>query len=356
MMPNTFVRNCWYVAAWSHEITDGILSRTILGEPLCFFRGTGSEVVALEDRCAHRSAPLSMGRLEGGSIRCMYHGVRFAANGQCDDIPGQDRIPPSMCVRTYPVVERNQWVWIWMGEADKARPEQIPDTWSLNSAQWPYKPGYYHYDAPHVLICDNLLDFSHIAYVHPTTLGGTENIALSKPVVKPSENGVRVERWLLNEVPAPFHSNVANFAGRVDRWHFYDFVVPGILIMHSGVQATGTGAPEGRYRDALEFRSCQAVTPETAETTHYFFAVPRNFAIDDDRITETIFTDVVAAFAEDRVIIEAQARRLTDFPSAPMTAIVADAGLIQFRRLLSARLQEESKPPEPGACSPQRLA
>lgn len=343
-MLNMFIRNCWYVAAWSHEIGDGIFSRTLLGEPVCFFRDQSGKVVALLDRCAHRSAPLSMGRLENGAVRCLYHGVKFAASGACIEIPGQERIPTSMCVRHFPVVERNQWVWIWMGDPAAARTEDIPNTWSLDHPQWTYKPGYYHYSAPHMLICDNLLDFSHIGYVHPTTLGGTESIALSKPVVKPCDQGVRVERWLLDEVPAPFHTKVADFSGRVDRWHFYDFLIPGILIMHSGVQATGTGAPEGRYINAFEFRSCQAVTPETTATAHYFYAVPRNFAQHDNAMTETIFADVVAAFEEDRVMIEAQAKRLAAQPDASMVAIIADAGVMQFRRLLATRLQTEQQP------------
>ncbi|MGB3067271.1 MAG: aromatic ring-hydroxylating dioxygenase subunit alpha [Ottowia sp.] len=342
-MLNMFVENCWYVAAWSHEVGEKPFSRTILGEPICFFRGGAGEVVALLDRCPHRAAPLSMGRIENGQLRCMYHGVKFGADGRCVEIPGQDRIPPSMCARSYRVVERNRWIWIWMGAPESADASTIPDTWSLDSPEWAYKPGYYHYDAPHLLICDNLLDFSHIGYVHPTTLGGTENIAKSKPVVKPQADGVRVERWLLDEVPAPFHARVASFAGRVDRWHFYDFKVPGILIMHSGVQATGTGAPDGRYQDALEFRSCQAVTPETTGSSHYFYAVPRNFAIADEEITNKIFDDIVAAFEEDRVMIEAQARRLGEGKPVTMVAIGADAGLTQFRRLLSARLQAEKE-------------
>lgn len=341
-MLNMFIKNCWYVAAWSHEVGDKPMGRTILGEPICFFRDAAGEVVALADRCAHRAAPLSLGRVENGQLRCMYHGVKFGADGQCVEIPGQDRVPSSMCVRSYRVVERNRWIWIWMGAAQEAIDDAIPDTWSLGSSEWVYKPGYYHYDAPHLLICDNLLDFSHIGYVHPTTLGGTENIAKSKPVVKPQADGVRVERWLLDEVPAPFHARVASFTGRVDRWHFYDFLAPGVLIMHSGVQATGTGAPEGRYQDALEFRSCQAVTPETTTSSHYFYAVPRNFAIDDQEITDRIFSDIVAAFDEDRVIIEAQARRIADSEPVAMVAIGADVGLTQFRRLLASRLQAEA--------------
>jgi vanillate O-demethylase monooxygenase subunit len=341
-MLNMFARDCWYVAGWSHEVGDKLFSRTLLGEPVCMYRDTQGEVVALVDRCAHRGAPLSKGRLEGDSVRCMYHGVKFDRGGQCVEVPGQERVPPKLCVRSFPVVERNNWIWIWMGDPQKAHPQQIPDTWSLAHKAWPYKPGYYHYDAPHMLICDNLLDFSHIGYVHPTTLGGTENIAASRPKVSRTATGVRVERWLINEVPAPFHTNAAKIQGMVDRWHFYDFIVPGILVMHSGVQATGTGAPEGKIDDALEFRSCQAVTPETTTTSHYFYAVPRNFSIDDAAITETIYQDVVDAFEEDRVMIEAQARNLELTSGWSLNPIGADAALSQFRWLMGKKLEAEA--------------
>ncbi len=343
-MNHLFIKNCWYVAAWSHEVGDALLARTLLGEPLCIFRDGQGQVAALADRCAHRGAPLSMGKKEADGLRCMYHGVKFDVSGQCIEIPGQARLPPAMCVRAYPVVERNAWIWVWMGDPMLADPAAIPDCWSLGHSQWPYKPGYYHYQAPHMLICDNLLDFSHLAYLHPTTLGGTENIASEAPKVIPGEDGVRVERWLIGDVPAPFHANVAKFEGLVDRWHFYDFLVPGVLVMHSGVQATGTGAPDGNYAGALEFRSCQAVTPETTTSSHYFYAVPRNFAVGDAQVTERIYQDVVTAFEEDRLMIEAQSRRLLQPLERPFTHIVADAALTQFRRLMQRRLDAESKP------------
>lgn len=340
---NMFVRNCWYVAAWSHEVAAGRpFARTLLGEPVCFYRTSEGKVVALADRCAHRGAPLSLGRVEGDSLRCMYHGMRFDDSGRCIEMPGQEGVPARAGAAAYPVLERDNWIWIWMGEDAQADAASVPSTWSLGTPGWPYKPGYYHYDAPHMLICDNLLDFSHIGYVHPTTLGGTENIAHNRPKVIRGDSKVRVERWLLNEVPAPFHTRVARFEGAVDRWHFYDFHLPGVLVMHSGVQATGTGAPEGRYENALEFRSCQAVTPETEASSHYFYAVPRNFAVDDEQITETIFQDIVAAFEEDRVMIEAQARSLQMARDWAMTPAACDNALTMFRSLMGKRLEAEA--------------
>lgn len=342
VMAHMFVRNCWYVAAWSHEVSAALFSRTLLGEPVCMYRSDSGRVFALADRCAHRGAPLSKGRLEGDAVRCMYHGLKFDRDGQCVEVPGQERVPPKLCVRSYPVVERDNWVWIWMGNPALADPAQIADTWPLARPDWPYRPGYCHYAAPHMLICDNLLDFSHIGYVHPSTLGGTESIALNRPKVSRTATGVRVERWLIDEVPAPFHVRVARFAGRVDRWYFYDFHLPGVLVMHSGVQATGTGAPQGSVTNALEFRSCQAITPETTTTTHYFYAVPRNFSTDDPQITETLFRDIGVAFEEDRLMIEAQARNLASSEGWAMAPIAADAALAQFRRVMSTRLDAES--------------
>ena len=344
---NIWVRNCWYVAAWSHEVRLGALfSRQLLGESVCFLRDQAGDVVALRDRCAHRGAPLSKGRLEGDVVRCMYHGMKFDTAGRCVEVPGQDTVPARACVRSFPVVERDQWVWIWMGDAEQADASQIPATWSLNDPAWVHKPGYYHYEAPHMLICDNLLDFSHIGYVHPTTLGGTENMTQNRPKVERGASWVRVERWLTNEVPAPFHTKVAQFSGRVDRWHFYDFHVPGVLIMHSGVQATGTGAPDGNFHQALEFRSCQAVTPETEHSSHYFYAVPRNFAIHDASMTDTLFNDIVTAFEEDRLVIEGQARSLAQSADWEMAPIAADAALAQFRWLMSRRLETDAALPQ----------
>src|SRR5277367_4575203 len=116
-----FLRNTWYVAAWSHEIPDegGMLARTITRIPLILWRKCSGDVVALIDRCCHRAAPLSKGRREGDCVRCMYHGLVFDSTGKCVEIPSQDFIPPAAKVRAYPVVERFKRVWVWMGDADK---------------------------------------------------------------------------------------------------------------------------------------------------------------------------------------------------------------------------------------------
>ena len=102
-----FLKNCWYVAAWDHELIDGAkLARTILEQPVVLYRGESGRVMAMEDRCCHRGAPLSMGRVEGDCIRCMYHGMKFDPSGKCIQIPGQEVIPARLGVRSFPIVQR----------------------------------------------------------------------------------------------------------------------------------------------------------------------------------------------------------------------------------------------------------
>jgi phenylpropionate dioxygenase-like ring-hydroxylating dioxygenase large terminal subunit len=337
-----FLQNAWYVAAWTHEVaSEGIFARTITQIPLILWRDATGRAVALEDRCCHRGAPLSKGRREGERIRCMYHGLLFDASGRCVEIPSQTFIPPAAKVRAFPVVERHRWIWVWMGEPERADESLIPDTHTLDDPAWRGVPGYLHYDANYLLITDNLLDFSHLSYVHETTLGGSAKYAGTRPKVTRSARGVRVERWLIDDEPAPFLKRLRAWPGNVDRWNIYDVVLPGVLLMDSGSAPTGTGAPDGRRIDAAEFFGCQAVTPETETTSHYFFQQSHAFALDDPQVTESLTQSVLAGFQEDKDMILAQQRILDLDPDAPMLALRMDTALASFRSLLERAIAEE---------------
>ena len=337
-----FLRNTWYVAAWSNEITAfGLLPRTIAKTPLVFWRDREGKVVALEDRCCHRAAPLSKGRLENDRLRCMYHGLLFEPSGRCIEIPSQESIPSAAKVRAYPLVERFKWVWVWMGDPEKADVALIPDTHYLDDAGWRGTPGYMHYAANYLLITDNLLDFSHLSYVHERTLGGSAKYAGIRPKITRNGRGVRVERWLVDDEPAPFLRQLKTWPGNVDRWNIYDVVLPGVLLMDSGSAPTGTGAPEGKRVDAAQFFGCQAVTPETENTSHYFFQQSHGFALDDPSVTERLAQSVLAGFEEDRDIILAQQRILDLAPDSPMVAMRMDVALASFRNMLEKAIAEE---------------
>ena len=340
-----FLMNCWYVAAWDHELIDSkLLSRTLLGQRVLLYRGESGEVVALNDRCPHRGALLSHGRLEGDGIRCMYHGIKYDATGKCVQIPGQDLIPPRLRVRRYPIVERGHLVWIWMGDPERADPELIVDFPYLRDPRWKGIPAYLHYDANYLLIVDNLSDFAHLAFVHTHTLGGSEEYAfVTKPVaVERLERGFRVERWHMNSDPPPFHKKVIrNKYDKVDRRNIAMMLVPGIFYMETLFAPAGKGAERGRVEGTKEYRNCQFMTPETERTTHFFWAYLNDFEGDDSTISRSLLDSLIEGFMEDKAIIERQQVTLEEDPDFQMLAIHADAPLAHFRRVLGKLIEAE---------------
>ncbi|RYY82621.1 MAG: aromatic ring-hydroxylating dioxygenase subunit alpha, partial [Comamonadaceae bacterium] len=268
-----WLRNCWYVIAWDHEIhaadAPQLFTRTVLGEPILVMRTADGALVALEDRCCHRLAPLSQGRREGDCVRCGYHGLKFDPSGKCVEAPGIPIIPAKARVRTYPVALKNRWVFVWMGDPALADPALLPDAYSNDHPDWKNRPGYLHYDTPYLLICDNLLDFSHLSYVHANTLGGSTAIAEAPARLEEIPHGIRVTRTVDDVPPSAFWRSFQTFSGNVDRYFIYDFVLPGTLLMQSGGRPAGQAADDPR--GGVELHSCQTLTPETETSTHYFF-------------------------------------------------------------------------------------
>jgi len=344
-----FIRNCWYVAAWDHEIpADGLFHRTVIGEPLLLMRRADGGIVALEDRCCHRQAPLSAGRREGDCVRCGYHGLLFDGQGQCTEIPGLERVPPHVRVRAYPVVVKNRWVFVWMGDVEQADPALLPDNVSNDHPDWIHRPGYLHYDTNYLLICDNLLDFSHLSYVHEKTLGGSTRIAQARPQIEKLPQGIRVTRHVPDVPPPAYYRRMREFTTNLDRWFIYDFLLPGTLLMHSGGRPTGAGSSPGApgdptqpTADSVNLHSCQTLTPETEHSTHYFFQQSCRADQGDAAMAQTIYDSLLVAFNEDRDMITAQARNLAAKPGVPMVPLAMDAALIQFRRLVDERIAAE---------------
>ena len=123
----TYLRNTWYVAAWASELgANQLLARTVLDEPLVFFRDVDGKPVALIDRCPHRFAPLSQGKILGNSVQCPYHGLQFGVDGRCTHNP-HGPIPAAAKLKTYPLLERFGAIWIWMGDATKADESALAD-------------------------------------------------------------------------------------------------------------------------------------------------------------------------------------------------------------------------------------
>jgi phenylpropionate dioxygenase-like ring-hydroxylating dioxygenase large terminal subunit len=346
-----FVRNSWYVAAWSHElIDDTLLARTILNERVLLYRASDDSVVALEDRCSHRGAPLSLGRLEGKCVRCMYHGLLFDPTGACVEVPGQKLIPPIFRLKTYRIVDTGRLVWIWMGDPTLSQQVEIPDFSYLQNADWHGMPDYLHYDANYLLIADNLADFNHIAYVHTNTLGGSERYVVEheQSPLERRADGFKLTKWHMNSDLPPFVRKIEKKLTKVDRWNTVEMKVPAFFYLESGFSPAGNGLREGKREGLIEFRNFQAMTPETEATTHFFWVYMHNQAKDVERISLSLHDSILEGFYEDKRIIETQQKVLERDPTFKLKAIASDAPLAHLRGLIDKRLKEESAEPRPG--------
>ncbi|MGB6538802.1 MAG: aromatic ring-hydroxylating dioxygenase subunit alpha [Xanthobacteraceae bacterium] len=337
-----FLRNYWYVAASNTEVGRKPLARTILGEPVVLFRTEAGAPVAFEDRCAHRHLPLSMGKLVGDVLQCHYHGLRFGTDGRCVSIPGQEHIPDRAKVRTYPVVERYKWLWIWMGDPARADPATITDFHWLDDPNWGAKSAYLYVEANWQLVVDNLLDLTHLAFVHDTTIGNMALAEHAKVQVERAANNVTVTRWTIDQDPPPTFRTVGGLGGKVDRWQIIDFAPPAFLRLDVGATPTGTGAPEGRRVGGFAMRNLNAITPETETTSHYFWGQAHDFDVKNPETTNKIFEQIQIAFYQDVAVFSAQQKNLNIFSNPPQVDINADAGVVAARRILN-RLHDEEQ-------------
>jgi phenylpropionate dioxygenase-like ring-hydroxylating dioxygenase large terminal subunit len=213
-----FVREAWYLAAWSDELETKPLGVVLLGESIVLYRRDDASPVALENRCSHRSLPLSLGCVRGDRIVCGYHGLQFDASGRCLHVPGQPAAPDGAAIRSYPAIEQDNCIWVWMGVPQNADPTKITRFPWMTKKGWRQTKLHARIPANYQLIIDNLLDLSHLSFVHSTTVGSPELAESANVKAEPTENGVLVSRWTLDVPPAPTYAQFGNYDCNVDRW------------------------------------------------------------------------------------------------------------------------------------------
>lgn len=332
-----FIKDTWQVAAFAKEVDRHLLARTLAGENIVLFRTSAGEPVAFYDTCPHRSVPLSMGKLVDDTLQCAYHGLCFDKSGQCVKVPGQDRIPGAANVRAYPLVERYDFIWIWLGDPALADETTVPNFFWMTDPSWAISDGYHHVQAYYQLLNDNLLDLTHETFVHSHTIGNAA-VADSPLTVVVEDGVVRAHRDILNCEPPPFYVKATGFSSRIDRWHTTIYTPPGFCVIENGSMPAGSDKEEARAKGITrERRVLNLVTPETETSSHYFWAIARSYNLDDAELTEYIRTEIVKTFNEDKVLLEAQQERLkgVTYTNFPVT-LRADAGAVQGRRLLDA--------------------
>jgi phenylpropionate dioxygenase-like ring-hydroxylating dioxygenase large terminal subunit len=340
-----FLRNAWYVAAWANELGGTPLGRTLLNEPVVLFRDTDGKVAALEDRCCHRGAALSMGVLAEAGLQCGYHGLTFNGEGRCVLIPGQSKIPDRARIRSYPVVEKNEFVWIWMGEPDQAAPELIVDyPYNEDHVNWPHNHAMMAVQCNYQLLIENLMDLTHLGYVHTKTIGGDPRAHVEAQMkVTRTEYGIKYIRWMLNAEPPPTYKSAIGFKGRIDRWQEFEYYAPSNVLQYVGALDAGTGAYDQGKRDGgFALRVFHAITPETDDTSFYFWTAANGYRRDDPQANADVVAQITFTFDEDKLIIEAQQKRLKGHDPGRQIDIDSDGPRLQMHRHLCKLIEAEN--------------
>lgn len=340
-------KNAWYVAALSREVTRQPVERWFLDEPVVMFRREDGTAVALAGRCPHRQFPMAAGLLKGDELTCGYHGITFDADGRCTRIPVQERVPPAFCLRRFPLVEKWQWMWIWMGDSEKADEALIPDHDELELLDAPNAEGHrsipmFHFEVKgrYQFLHDNLLDLSHLAYLHGTSIG-TEAIATTRDEVTVGKDWVRSIRRIRGAAPTPVEHQTYGDV-RVDSEIDFTFKAPALHVGYDTARIAGA-APDDEAAILRQGIVYHAITPAQRNSCHYFFAnTTKRPAIKDadvewltDMIGGVIHEDIFATEEIERIVGDRE--DLRDLMTEGDTAVVR--GRLMLQRMMKAEME-----------------
>lgn len=336
-----WLRDAWYMGGWADEVGPAGLARRIADKPIFFFRLADGSVAALLDRCPHRFAPLSRGVRDGDRVVCGYHGLAFSAEGKCVYNPFSDRAPAGSDIPSYKVVVKDDIVWLWGGAPERADLTCLPDFSFIPDASYSRTiRGYTLMRANYEYGTDNLLDLSHIEFVHKGTFAGQGVIFAGEHSVKVDGNTLFSNWWMPNISPPSMAQDVFPADTRVDHWLDMRWNAPATMRLNVGV------TPHGADRGAgLEIPQAHILTPADEDTTHYFWSSTRFHELDSPDTDEMLRTMFANAFdMEDKPIIEAAYANVRgrDFWKEKPVSLGIDQGGTRARRLLERMILQEN--------------
>jgi vanillate O-demethylase monooxygenase subunit len=310
-----------------------------LGDPICLYRKADGTPVALVDRCAHRQLPLTLGRLKGDNIECGYHGILYGADGRALRIPSQDHVPAGCRVHRYPVKESGGLIWLWMGNPDKADESLIPDHPWLDSPEWAVVRGTLHMKARAQLLNENLLDLSHVSFLHAESIG-TDEVAEGPASTEVEGRIVRVTRPMPSVQCPPLFQKAMGLEGLIDRESVAEFVAPGFHISHVLAKPAGEAPDSSRV---CRHKAVHCITPERADSAHYFWLLARDYRIDDPGVSQLWQEASPTVLTQDIDAVEAIEKTISACePSCPVEInLKADGGALRARRIIEQMIADE---------------
>lgn len=350
-----FVINAWHVAALSDEVgPEALFARRLLDRPVLLYRTADGTPVAMLDRCPHRFAFLSKGRRVGDQIECIYHGLRFGPDGTCTRSPYQDSPPPGCAVQAFPLVERHRMLWIWLGDPALADPATIPDHSHVDRAD--LRPLLWHvkFDGNWQLGNDNLMELTHLFWLHTSTIGGWKEDAGATPgesyTARLVDGKVLSRTFVPGITRPPVFDNGVPAGQPFDQWNDTTWEMPANMRFTMVAVPAGTD-PAGQHAPYMEQTHC--ITPETASTSHYFSGFTRTFELDRDEAGDQQF---IAFFKgifdrEDGPMMAdiEQQMHSADLLAHNPVILPRDKGAVMVRRLVTQRMAAEAMPAPTGA-------
>jgi phenylpropionate dioxygenase-like ring-hydroxylating dioxygenase large terminal subunit len=357
MPANLLVRNAWYVAGLAREFAPMQLHGQVVAEkPVLLWRTAAGDVVAFDDRCAHKRMPLSAGRfVEGGVLECAYHGLCYDANGRCVRVPSQPEgpIPPQARLRPYPVVEADGFVWVWPGDparAGEAGPPRLPEL--VDPARETADTGPMPVPANSLLLIENLLDITHFYPLHDGNIGDVENSRIPVRLEEGEHDGNRfvgTVREVRNYRQPPYLEEYLEY-DVVDRRHTHFLLSPAVTRVEMRVW------PAGHMDDPALERSYVIVHTHTPidRRNHVWRLIvnmPAGQKCKSDPTKPAVarFMETFpAVIAEDRWALEKQ-QRMFDFADDGYFEVFLkpDAALRKARQLLGRLEHAERAPARP---------
>lgn len=350
-----FHHNTWHAAARAVDLDRTLQPRIVAGIHVLMFRKEDGAIAATSNICPHRFAPLDRGSLVGDTVRCKYHGLEFGSDGRCVHNPHADRIDAKMHIRSFPIVERHGYVWLWLGEPALADPSEIPDLSAFEDSDQSHSVhSYLDADYRYDILVDNLMDLSHADYLHigSFSVGAAEQTTIE---VREADDHVVVERIQLRSPPPPFVPSAPELVDMrtIIRWH------PGQVITFT-IDMAPVGNPFSG-RDSFKFY--HIATPADRRRTHYFMGL-RCAGPPNPQTDETIrLTQVGVIENEDGPMLQAIDRIMEGRDLIAMQPLVlpVDKGAMRVRKVMKRLLTETTgdtlrlhDPEGPGAHAPQR--
>lgn len=344
-MTTRFLDNAWYAASWSDEVGQRLFERTIIGKSLLFYRDDAGVALAFDNACPHRSAPLNLGRLHGDVVECPYHGLKFNRDGMCVYNPhGNGKIPSRARTRKYPLVERHAMLWIWMGDPDYADPDAIPDFSCHTDDAFPTVKGVIEMHGYYELITDNLMDLTHVEFVHEGILG-SEAIKRGEHHMAQSGTTIWSNRWCPDGLAPPaWDAMFGNYGKPVDHWLYMRWDAPAHMLLDVGITPAGRPREEGIWMYGTDI-----LTPRDAGSTYYFWGVSRAYDRDNPAAGAMWEQAIDLAFGhQDKPMIEAQQALIrqrggNDIDDVESVFLQSDAGPVRCRRQLRELIEADGQ-------------